>query len=182
MKTIPFEKSRLTAEQLDTMRAGAVRETPTHLFVRDGCQHWRASGAPSVGTCAIEARPGTIHVSACHSCTSRKPPEPVALTVDSRPVSASALARNAAHAAASVIRTAAGIDRATSDEVAARLAVCATCEHAVRDAAGKVSTCGPMLSAAKEKGAGTCGCVLSAKARDRREACPLGKWTAIVGV
>ena len=180
MKLTAFEKKRLSDEQLDIMSKRAARETPTHLFVlvSTHCAHFRASTEANVGTCAAGVIPGPLHVSACHACPSKAP---VLAPVDSRPVSIVEAAKNGLHAAASVVRTSCGIDRATPDEQAARLAVCAACpgDHAMKDKDGKVTTCGPMLSAAKAKGEGTCGCVLTRKAADRRETCPFTYWPTI---
>lgn len=85
--------------------------------------------------------------------------------------------RHAGHAATSVAKTTLGINRATDEQVEARLNVCRQCpgNHAVwRD--DDVHTCGPMLASMREAGVGTCGCVLRKKARDLTEDCPFGWW------
>jgi hypothetical protein len=85
--------------------------------------------------------------------------------------------RHAGHAATSVAKTSLGIDRATDEQVEARLNVCRQCpgDHAIwRN--GDVHTCGPMLASVREAGEGTCGCVLRKKARDLAEDCPFGWW------
>jgi hypothetical protein len=90
--------------------------------------------------------------------------------------------RHASHAATSVAKTSLGIDRATDEQVEARLNVCRQCpgDHAVwRDdpaSGGDVHTCGPMLGSMREAGEGTCGCVLRKKARDLAEDCPFDWW------
>ena len=85
--------------------------------------------------------------------------------------------RHAGHAATSVAKTTLGIDRATDEQVEARLNVCRNCPggHAVwRD--GDVYTCGLMLTSMREAGEGTCGCALRKKVHDLAEECPFGWW------
>ena len=63
--------------------------------------------------------------------------------------------RHAGHAATSVAKTTLGIDRASEEQVEARLDVCRQCpgQHAVwRDE--DVHTCGPMLASMREAGQG----------------------------
>jgi hypothetical protein len=83
------------------------------------------------------------------------------------------------HAAKSVAKTTLGIDMASNEQIEARLAVCRQCpgNHAVYRN-GDLHTCGPMLASMREAGEGTCGCVLSKKARDLAEDCPFGWWPA----
>lgn len=92
----------------------------------------------------------------------------------------SRMARRAARAARSIAKTAIGIDRTSDDDFDARLGVCAACPggHA-RYRKGKLHTCGPMLDSLKAEGKGTCGCILSKKARDAAENCPFGYWPTI---
>ncbi len=87
-----------------------------------------------------------------------------------------------AHAAASIAKTTLGIDRATEEQVDARFNVCRHCPggHATFNADGSLPTCGPMLESLKRDGHGTCGCILTIKARDRAEACPFGWWPKAV--
>jgi len=88
--------------------------------------------------------------------------------------------RHAGHAATSVAKTTLGIERATDEQVEARLNVCRRCpgNHAVwRDE--DVHTCGPMLASMRGAGVGTCGCVLRKKARDLAEDCPFGWWPKV---
>lgn len=88
--------------------------------------------------------------------------------------------RHARHAATSVAKTTLGIDRATDEQVEARLNVCRNCpgNHAVwRDE--DVHTCGPMLASIRETGEGTCGCILRKKARDLAEDCPFEWWPQV---
>lgn len=87
------------------------------------------------------------------------------------------VAKSGLRAAASVAKTAVGIDRLPEVEVEARLAVCRKCpgDHAVFKK-GKLHTCGPMLKSMREKRRKTCGCVLRKKALDRRQDCPFGYW------
>jgi hypothetical protein len=68
-----------------------------------------------------------------------------------------------------------GIDRAAAALLEARLNLCRNCPggHATWTN-GDLHTCGPMLESARGDGDGTCGCVLRAKARNRREGCPFG--------
>ena len=94
-----------------------------------------------------------------------------------KPVLFRILAR-AAHAAKSVAKTSVGIDRANDAVVEARLNVCRRCEHAVWKN-NDVHTCGPMLESLKGQNLPSCGCVLKLKARDLKEACPVGKWPAV---
>lgn len=81
------------------------------------------------------------------------------------------------HGAGSIIKTALGIDRLPAGQVKARLDVCRKCpgNHAVWKR-GQIHTCGPMLKSLLEKNRKSCGCVLRAKARDRKEDCPFGYW------
>jgi hypothetical protein len=71
--------------------------------------------------------------------------------------------------------------RTTDDEYRARLDTCKACPSGVvqltRD--GEPWTCGTMLKESREAGRKTCGCVLTAKAIDRREACPNGYWPTL---
>lgn len=87
---------------------------------------------------------------------------------------------SAARATRSVTKTSLGIDRATDEQVEARLNVCRNCPggHAVWASGGEdVYTCGPMLESMKGQGEGTCGCILRKKARDLAEDCPFGWWS-----
>lgn len=87
------------------------------------------------------------------------------------------IVRRAGHAARSVVKTTLGIDRATDEQVEARLDVCRSCPggHAMSKN-GDVYTCGLMLESLKREGKGTCGCILRKKARDLAEDCPFGWW------
>lgn len=78
------------------------------------------------------------------------------------------------HGVVSMAKTAAGIDVATAEEQAQRLAQCATCAHVVKKNA-KPHTCGPFLNVLKmQKRVGPgCGCLLDQKTRDIKEECPL---------
>lgn len=87
------------------------------------------------------------------------------------------LAKAAGHAAKSIAKTSMGIDVLPDDQVKARLDVCGQCPHARRRDDGSLHTCGPMLESMRRSGVGTCGCVLSKKARDAAEHCPFGWWT-----
>lgn len=83
------------------------------------------------------------------------------------------------HGAASIAKTSLGIDRATDEQVEARLNICRRCPggHAVwTPGGGDVHTCGPMLESMRLSGQGTCGCILHKKARDLAEDCPFGWW------
>jgi len=84
---------------------------------------------------------------------------------------------SAARATRSVVKTSLGMDRATDEQVEARLEVCRQCPggHATWKN-GDVHTCGPMLASMKGQGEGTCGCILRRKARDLTETCPFGWW------
>lgn len=84
----------------------------------------------------------------------------------------------AAHGAASVAKTAIGIDRATDEQVEARLAVCRACpgKHATFNPDGSLHTCGPMWESMRKAGRKTCGCLLTRKACDLAESCPFGWW------
>ena len=95
----------------------------------------------------------------------------------SRPRQIVNMARSAARATRSVTRTSLGIDRASDEQVDARLNVCRQCpgNHAVWKN-GNVHTCGPMLRSMAGNGGGTCGCILRRKARDLTEQCPFGWW------
>jgi len=91
-------------------------------------------------------------------------------------------ARRTAHGATSAAKTAVGIDRLPPPEVQRRLNVCRSCHHAVWEKDGSdVYTCGPMVESLRRAGQGTCGCVLSIKARDAKEACPFGYWPTVEG-
>ena len=82
-----------------------------------------------------------------------------------------------AHASKSVAKTTLGIERASNEQVEARLNVCRQCPggHAIwRD--NELHTCGPMLESMRGAGKGTCGCILEKKARDLAEDCPFGWW------
>lgn len=83
-------------------------------------------------------------------------------------------------AAKSVAKTTLGIDRASDEQVQARLNVCRQCpgNHAVFKN-GDLHTCGPMLDSMREAGEGTCGCILERKARDLAEGCPFGWWPTL---
>ena len=85
----------------------------------------------------------------------------------------------------SVAKTSLGIDRASDEQVEARLSVCRNCPggHATWKN-GDVHTCGPMLESAKGTAIdGTCGCLLKKKARDARQTCPSDWWpSAISGI
>jgi len=87
------------------------------------------------------------------------------------------MARSAARATRSIARTSLGINRATDEQVDARLNACRQCpgNHAIWKN-GDVHTCGPMVASMKGQGEGTCGCVLRRKARDLAEDCPFGWW------
>ena len=98
----------------------------------------------------------------------------------SRPRQIVNVARSAARATRSVARTSLGINRATAEQVEARLNTCRQCpgDHAVWKH-GDVHTCGPMLQSMKGEGGGTCVCILHRKARDLTENCPFGWWPTI---
>lgn len=83
----------------------------------------------------------------------------------------------AGHAAKSVVKTTLGVDRLNADQIKARLDICRQCpgNHAEWKK-GDVHTCGPMLKSLRDKKRKTCGCILCAKARDRKEDCPFGYW------
>lgn len=87
------------------------------------------------------------------------------------------VAKAAGHAAKSIAKTSIGVDRATDEQVEARLEVCRSCPggHAVWRG-GDIYTCGPMIDSMREAGEGTCGCILRKKARDLAEGCPFGWW------
>ena len=82
------------------------------------------------------------------------------------------------HAGKSVIKTELlNIDKTSDVMYNDRLRVCEKCPggHATfKD--GKLYTCGPMLASAMSSGQGTCGCILSLKARDSKEHCPFSYW------
>lgn len=86
--------------------------------------------------------------------------------------------RGAARAARSVAKTSLGIDRASDEQVEARLGVCRACpgHHATFKQNGDLNTCGPMVKSIADAGLKTCGCVLNKKARDLKEDCPFGYW------
>jgi hypothetical protein len=90
------------------------------------------------------------------------------------------ITRHALHGAASIAKTSLGIDRASDEQVEARLNVCRRCPggHTVWKN-GDVHTCGPMLDSMRTSGQGTCGCILHKKARDLAEGCPHGWWPGI---
>lgn len=87
------------------------------------------------------------------------------------------IARSTARATRSVTKTTLGMDRASDEQVEARLDVCRRCPggHAVMKD-GDVHTCGPMLESMQGTSQGTCGCILRKKARDLTEHCPFGWW------
>src|SRR5699024_5669787 len=107
------------------------------------------------------------------------------------------IVRRAAHAAKSVAKTSVGIDRASDQQVEARLKVCRHCpgNHAVwrhngktitpqtaeerdrlRTSGATVFTCGPMLEQQTPSTSKTRGCTLNKKARDLAEDCPNEWW------
>ena len=92
------------------------------------------------------------------------------------------LARNAAGAAWSVAKTAAGIDRVSDNEYTKRLAICKACPggHVVLNSDGTPKTCGRLREAAAPRSGRTCGCVLSLKARDVAEYCPFNYWPSVI--
>lgn len=98
----------------------------------------------------------------------------------SRPRRIANLISSAARATRSVARTSLGINRATDEQIDARLNVCRQCpgNHAIWKN-GDVHTCGPMLQSMADTGGGTCGCILRRKARDLTEDCPFGWWPTI---
>lgn len=70
-------------------------------------------------------------------------------------------ASDVAHGIAGVAKALTGRDKASAETIAARLAVCATCEHR---AAGVVTRCT------------LCGCALRLKLKLQGEKCPASKW------
>lgn len=109
----------------------------------------------------------------CRRWQATPPPKPR----PSRPRQIANLIGSAARATRSVARTSLGINRATDEQVEARLNVCRQCpgNHAMWKN-GDVHTCGPMLQSMADNGGGTCGCILPRKARDLTETCPFGWW------
>ena len=83
----------------------------------------------------------------------------------------------AVRAGTSIAKTSLNINRATDEQVEARLAICRQCpgNHAIWKN-GDLHTCGPMLESMKRAGQGTCGCILRKKARDLTERCSFGWW------
>ena len=71
-------------------------------------------------------------------------------------------------------------DRASERHYESRLDVCSDCPggHAKFKPGGQLHTCGPMLVSLTRKGVPTCGCLLTRKARDVKQACPFGYWDA----
>lgn len=130
----------------------------------------------AVAACAGQAEHGMVRLdldSDCGRAIQARWPERIP-----RSASLGHLVRNVAGAVVSVTKTSIGIDRVTDDEYAARLAICKDCPggHVILNADGSPRSCGSMLHAAKARGEGPCGCVLSLKARDRTEDCPKGYW------
>lgn len=152
---------------------------------RVDCAHWRACGVIGGGCCAHPEQPHGEHPSrgVCGKvCERREQSETAAEQTQAEGAlqQYAQAAKRAAHSAHSVAKTSLGIDRATDEQVEARLNVCRNCPggHAVwKD--GDVRTCGPMLASIKDEGGGTCGCVLRKKARDRAERCPFNWWPVL---
>jgi hypothetical protein len=67
-------------------------------------------------------------------------------------------------------------DRTSEIEYEERMAICDGCEHVTRNRRGRIHTCGPMLQSLMDPNVKTCGCVLRAKARDKKQKCPFGYW------
>lgn len=87
------------------------------------------------------------------------------------------LVKSAASGAASVVKTEVlRKDRASEDLYKERLNTCANCpgNHAVYKN-GALYTCGKMLDSMTGQ-LPTCGCVLTKKARDKSQKCPMGYW------
>ena len=72
-------------------------------------------------------------------------------------------------------------DRVGDGHHAARLNVCRSCPggHATLSRHGTPRTSGPMLASLTVKGQPTCGCVLTQKARDLKQACSFGCWEQV---
>ena len=86
------------------------------------------------------------------------------------------IVKAAAKAAKSVAKTEVlRKDRTPQSEYDRRMAICKKCPEVVMKN-GRVFTCGQMFNSMTGK-LPTCGCVLSKKARDEKEECPLGKWS-----
>lgn len=95
---------------------------------------------------------------------------------------ASALARSATRGTASVVKTEVlRRDRASDGLYAQRLEVCRSCPggHATFTGKGQLRSCGPMTASMVDAESDACGCLLKKKARDARQSCPQGHWSAI---
>ncbi len=104
-------------------------------------------------------------------------PKPQSHASGQKPLTRDHVAKHALRGARSIAKTSLGIDRLPAEQITARLDVCRACpgEHATFRK-GDVHTCGPMLKSLKDKNRKTCGCILRAKAKDRKEDCPFGYW------
>ena len=95
---------------------------------------------------------------------------------------ASALARSATRGTASVVKTEVlRRDRASDGLYAQRLEVCRSCPggHATFTGKGQLRSCGPMTASMVDAESDACGCLLKKKARDARQSCPQGHWSAV---
>lgn len=73
-----------------------------------------------------------------------------------------------------------GKDKTTDKEFADRMLVCKYCPgNHVKLKKGQPFTCGEMIKSLTDKKQKTCGCVLTLKARDRKEDCPFSYWPKI---
>lgn len=69
------------------------------------------------------------------------------------------------------------IDVSPEDVYKERLNTCGNCpgKHAIYRN-GALYSCGPMLKSMTDNNEPTCGCILSIKAKDTKEKCPMGYW------
>jgi len=139
------------------------------------CEHW-SEGGKGWGRCALGLHEGRPSHGTCRSCEHYPRISRSAAKSSITPQALNVMG-NALHGAASIAKTTLGIDRASDEQVEARLNVCRQCPggHAVWKE-GDVHTCGPMLQSMRDAGHGTCGCILHKKARDLDQACPFGWW------
>lgn len=154
-----------------------------------------------------ELRAVAVEVTADSMTFDRQSPAYLALRdkyAPTRRQQAAAVARAVSRATLSAAKTTLGIDEVSNTVYHARLNVCRQCpgNHAVwrhkdkrtaqpttveerdqleRDGF-KLHTCGPMLDSMRGKGEGTCGCILTSKARDAKEDCPLDYWPTGISV
>lgn len=88
-------------------------------------------------------------------------------------------AKNVAHAAKSIAKTTARIDRVSDEEFNRRLDICKQCPSGfvTLDKSGDVKRCGKIDDIYNQRGEKKpCGCILTKKARDQNEHCPMGHW------